>query len=137
VSSFTRADTSSGARTTSSGARTTSSGARPKASRRRSGPITPVRAMFVVALVGSAAFIAWGVTQRGATQVPLLVSGLGILGLTLGALALAGAVAAYRAGVTGRGARAFWTAFLGGIVAIVACGCLSGAVLLTLLWRVA
>jgi hypothetical protein len=92
--------------------------------------------MFAIALVGSFAFIGWGITQRGATQVPLLVSGLGILGLTLGALALSAAVASYRSGVAGMGARAFFTAFFGGLIAIIACICLTGAVLLTLLWRV-
>lgn len=96
--------------------------------------ISPVRAAVGVALVGSLVFVVWGLIDRSGTQVPVLVSGLLILGLTFAALAVTGAIGAYRAGVAGEGARAFWSALLGGLAVLVACGCLTAAVLLALLW---
>jgi hypothetical protein len=108
---------------------------RPSRAARAGSIITPARVVFTIALIGSVAFILWGIQDRGDTQVPVLVTGLGILGITLGAVALASVVGAYRAGVQGLGARAFLSAFMGGVIAIMACGCLAAAVLLALVYR--
>jgi hypothetical protein len=91
--------------------------------------------MLVVALVGSVAFLAWGFLTRGPTQVPFLITGLGILGITLATIALGGAVVSWRSGIRGRGGRAFLAAFFGGIFAIAAFACFTAAVIFTLLWR--
>ncbi len=97
--------------------------------------VTPARLMLLVALVGSVVFLAWGILTRGPTQVPVLITGLGILGLTLATVAVGGAVVAWRSGTRGRGGRAFLAAFLGGIIAIAAFVCFTAAAILTLLWR--
>ena len=96
--------------------------------------ITRVRVAVGIALAGSLIFVFWGLIDRSGTQVPILVSGLLILGLTFAALAVTGAIGAYRAGVDGEGARAFWAALVGGLAVLLAFGCLTAAVLLALLW---
>jgi hypothetical protein len=97
--------------------------------------LTPVRVMILVALGGSLLFVLWGLVDRGPTQVPVLVSGLAIVGLVFGALAEAGAIETYRAARGGEGARSFWAALLGGLAGIVAFVCLAAAAGLTLMWR--
>jgi hypothetical protein len=97
--------------------------------------VTPARLVLLVAFVGSVVFLAWGILTRGPTQVPFLITGLGILGITLATIALGGAVVSWRSGVRGRGGRAFLAAFLGGVIAIAAFACFTAAVILTLLWR--
>ena len=99
--------------------------------------VTPARLVLLVALVGSLVFLAWGTLTRGPTQVPLLITGLGILGITLSAIALGGAVVSWRYATQGRGGRAFLAAFLGGMAAIAAFACFTGAAIFTLLWRAA
>ena len=97
--------------------------------------ITPARVMLAVALVGSVLFVVYGVIVRDATQVPMLSAGFGVLGIVFSALALAGAVATFRAATEGRGGRAFAFALLGGGAAILAAACFSSAVVLALVWR--
>jgi len=96
--------------------------------------LTPVRVMLLVALGGSLVFVLWGLIDRGPTQVPVLVSGLTIVGVVFSALAVAGAIQAYRAGRDGFGARAFFAALLGGIAAIVAFACFGASVVFALMW---
>ena len=108
---------------------------RNRAGARRRTIVTPARLMLLVALVGSVVFLAWGILTRGPTQVPVLITGLGILGLTLATVAVGGAVVAWRSGTRGKGGRAFLAAFLGGIIAIAAFVCFTAAAILTLLWR--
>src|SRR2546430_1395379 len=113
----------------------------PEVPRRRQGAhiglfrITPTRATLAVALVGSVAFLAYAVTVRDPTQIPMLSSGAAVLGIVFAALALAGAIGTYRAGREGAGGRAFGLALLGGVAAVIAFGCFSGAVILALVWR--
>jgi len=97
--------------------------------------LTPARAGVAIALAGSTLFVVIGFFDRGPTQVPILVSGLAVLGLTFGALAAAGGITAYRGGTEGRTALAFWSALLGGIAALGAFGCLAAATVLALLWQ--
>lgn len=101
------------------------------------GPIrlTPNRVILALALIGSVVFVVYGLVTRDATQVPLLTTGLAILGIVFVALSLAGASHAYRAGADGHGGRAFALAVGGGLCALVAAGSLASAVILALVWR--
>lgn len=96
------------------------------------GRITPVRAMLVVALVGSTLFVAWGLTARDATQIPTLAVGFLVYGLVFAALAIGGASAAYRSALDDAPGRAFTFALLGGIAALVAAGSVALAIVLAL-----
>jgi hypothetical protein len=101
---------------------------------RRVGPIrvTATRITIAVALVGSVAFLAYAVTVRDTSQIPMLASGLAILGIIFAALAISGLVSTWHAGVDGRGGRALMNAIFGGVAAIVAAGCFAFAVILAL-----
>ena len=107
-------------------------------SRRSSGPrigpirITPTRVVLAIALVGSVAFLAYALTVRESTQIPLLASGAAVLGIVFTALALAGLIATYRAAREGASGRAFGLAVLGGIAALIAFGCVAGAIIMAL-----
>ena len=98
--------------------------------------LTPFRVAVTIALVGSLAAIAYALfVERGGTQIPILVSGMAVFGVSLVVLSAAGAMKSVRAAQDGYGARAFWAALLGGICAIAAAGSLGGAVVLALVWR--
>jgi hypothetical protein len=90
--------------------------------------------LFLIAFLGSLVFLAWGIVDRSSNQVAVLVAGLLVLALTLASLAVAGAITAYRAAREGKGARAFWAALLGGLIALAAWGCLAAAAVLALLY---
>ena len=110
--------------------------ARPVSRPRRSGRrrLTPIRVMVVIALVGSVAFVAYAVTVRDASQIPLLVAGSVVLGLVFGFLAFAGVFSAYRAAREGRTGTALAAALLGGLAALVSAGAITGATVLTMVW---
>jgi hypothetical protein len=103
----------------------------------RIGPlrITPTLVMLVVAVIGSLAFLAYALTVRESTQIPLLAAGLAVLGLVFGALAVSGAIATYQAGSAGRSIRAMGLAILGGIASIISLLCFAGAILGAMLSR--
>ncbi len=121
-----RAVASSGGARTSRPDATTGVAARPR--------LDTTQRLFLVAFLGSLAFLAWGVFDRSSGQVAILVAGLLVLSLTLASLAVAGAITAYRAAREGNGARAFWAALGGGLVALAAWGCLAAAAVLALLY---
>ena len=95
--------------------------------------ITPTRVMLAVAVVGSLAFLAYALTVRESTQIPLLAAGLLVLGLVFGALAVSGVIATYQAGAGGRPLRAMALAILGGNASIIALGCIAGSIVLALM----
>jgi len=92
------------------------------------------RTLVLIAFLGAAVFLGWGILDRGRNQVAILVAGLLVMALIFASLAVAGAMTAYRAGRAGRGARAFWAALLGGLAALAAWGCLAAAAVLALLY---
>jgi hypothetical protein len=96
--------------------------------------ITPTRVVLVVALVGSLVYVAFALTVRDASAIPMLSSGAAVLGIVFVALAVAGAVETYRAGAVGLYRRAFGLAVLGGLAAMIAAGCFAGAIVLALVW---
>jgi hypothetical protein len=96
-------------------------------------PINPTGVLIAVALVGSLVYLAFTITVRDASQIPLLASGAVVLGLVFVAIAVVGARATWRSSVRGRDARAFAHALVGGIAALVAAGCFAGAIILFLI----
>ena len=111
---------------------------------RNSGPIlrstggrhllTPFRIGIALAFFGSLVFIGIGIVNRNANQIPILVAGLAVLALTLGAVALACVVAVVRAGRDGRDATAFWAALAGGVATLGASGAAAAAWVMALVW---
>jgi type III secretory pathway component EscV len=95
-------------------------------------PITVTGVLIVVALVLSLAYFAYAISVRDASQIPLLASGLVVLGLVFIAIAVVGARAAWRSSVRGSDARAFGHSIVGGIASLVASGCFALAVILFL-----
>lgn len=96
--------------------------------------ITVTRVILFVAVVGSAGYLAYALTVRDATQIPMLASGAAVLGIVFAAVALAGAIETVRAAQADRPARSVVAAIFGGVAGIIACGCFAAAALLALLW---
>jgi hypothetical protein len=88
-----------------------------------------------VALVGSLLYLAYAITVRDASSIPLLASGAAVLGFVFAGLAIAGAYSILQAGREGADGRAFGMAILGGLCAIAAFGCWAAAVVFVLLSR--
>jgi len=107
----------------------------PEPETRRIGPVpvTVTGVLIVVALIGSLAYLAYAVTVRDASQIPLLASGAVVLGIVFAAVAFVGARAAWRSSIRGRDGRAFAHALVGGIASLVAAACFAGAFILATL----
>jgi hypothetical protein len=97
--------------------------------------ITPMLVVLVIALIGSLAYIAFALTVRDTTQIPMLVSGAVVLGVVFIALAVAGAIRTYQAGVEGRGGRAFGLALGGGVAAMIGFVCFALAIIGALVYQ--
>jgi flagellar biosynthesis protein FliR len=117
--------------------------ARPEPAERASAPIlrtsrrrflTPFRIGVGIAFVGSLVFIAIGIVNRNANQIPILVAGLAVLALTMTAITLACVLAVIRAGRDGRDSTAFWAALAGGVAALGAAGSAAAAVVMAAVW---
>ena len=110
-----------------------------RASRRRGvylGPIhvTPVRVVLLIALIGTLAYLAYALTVRDASQIPMLASGAVVLGLVFLGLAVAGGQGTLVAGRERRNRDAIALALGGGIAAIIGFGAIAGAIVLAMLW---
>jgi hypothetical protein len=88
-----------------------------------------------IALVGTLAYLAFALTVRDASQIPMLSSGAAVLGVVFAVVSLGGGLSAYRSGKEGRGARAFASAAFGGVAAMIAAGCFAAAIVLALVWQ--
>ena len=95
-------------------------------------PITVTGVLILVALVLSLAYVAYAISVRDPSQIPLLASGLIVLGIVFIAIAAVGGRAAWRSSVRGSDARAFGHAIVGGLASLVAAGCIALAVILIL-----
>ena len=95
-------------------------------------PITVTGVLILVALVLSLAYVGFAISVRDASQIPLLASGLVVLGIVFIAIAAVGGRAAWRSSVRGSDARAFGHAIVGGLASLVAAGCIALAVTLIL-----
>jgi hypothetical protein len=102
----------------------------PSAGRRS---VSPGVVFLAIALIGSIAYVAYAITVRDASQIPLLASGAVVLAIVFGALAAYCLRETWRAGLEDRGGRALLIALVGGVAAIAASGCLAGALILFLL----
>jgi hypothetical protein len=96
-------------------------------------PITATGVLILIALILSVGWLAFTITVRDPSQIPLLASGLVVLGLVFVAIAIVGGRATWRSSVRGRDARAFGHAIVGGLAWLAAAGCIAGAVMLFIL----
>ena len=96
-------------------------------------PITATGVLILIALVLSLGWLAFTVTVRDASQIPLLASGTVVLGIVFAAIAIVGGRATWRSSVRGRDARAFGHAILGGFAWLAAAGCFAAALMLFIL----
>lgn len=93
--------------------------------------ITPGLVILAVAVIGSIAYMAFVVTVRDNSQIPLMASGAVVLSIVFAALAAYSLRASWRAGAEpGRGGRAILVALVGGGAAIAAAGFAAGAIIL-------
>jgi hypothetical protein len=95
--------------------------------------LSPGPVILVIAIVLSVVYAFYAVTVRDTSQIPMLASGAVVVGIAFGAFAIYTLSALWRAGLDGRGGRAILLGFVGGGAAIVAAGCMAGAVVLFLL----
>ena len=95
--------------------------------------ISPGVIILVIALVLSIGYAVYALTVRDTSQIPLLASGAVVVGIAFGAFALYALSAVWRAGVEGRGGRAILLGVVGGGAAMVAAGCVAGAIVLFML----
>jgi hypothetical protein len=87
-----------------------------------------------IALLGGLAFLAWSVLVRDQLQVPLMATGLAVIGLVFAAMAVLALVSVVRAGREGRDGAAVLAALFGGLIAVAALMSLAGAVIMSLIW---
>lgn len=87
-----------------------------------------------LALVGSAAYIAYVVLGVSDEQIPLLAMGFVVLGASFVAIALWSLVGMWRAASRARGGRALGLAIFGGLAGMAAIGCFTVAALAALVW---
>ena len=91
--------------------------------------VSPGVVFLVVAIVGSIAYMAYTVTVRDTSQIPLLASGAVVLAVVFAALAAYTLRAIWRAGTDGRDGRALLLSLVGGGAAMAAAGFAAGAII--------
>jgi hypothetical protein len=90
--------------------------------------------VLVVLAVASAVVVGYSLFLENSTlRLPLLVSALAVLAISLGILGLALAGTAIRVAESERGGMAILTAFVGGLCVLFAAGALAGAIVLGIL----
>lgn len=92
--------------------------------------ISPGVIFLVVAIVGSIIYMAYTVTVRDTSQIPLLASGAIVLAVVFAALAAYSLRATLRAGQDRQDGRAVLVALVGGGAAMAAAGFAAGAIIL-------
>ncbi|MEO8625495.1 MAG: hypothetical protein ABI452_02235 [Candidatus Limnocylindrales bacterium] len=96
--------------------------------------MTPLRMVLVVLAVASAVVVGYTLFLQNSTlRLPLLVSALAVLAISLGILGFALAGTAIRVAESERGGMAILTAFVGGLLVLFAAGALAGAIVLGIL----
>ena len=92
--------------------------------------ISPGLVFLSIGVIGSIIYFAYAVTVREPSQIPLLASGLVVLAIVFGALAVYSLRETWRAGGDDRGRRAMLYAVVGGVAAMVTAGCVAFAIIL-------
>jgi hypothetical protein len=96
--------------------------------------VTPLRMVLVVLAVASIVVVAYALfLQQSTLRLPLLVSALAVMAISLGILGFALAGTAIRTAESERGGLAIVTALIGGLCVLFAAGALAGAIVLGLL----
>jgi hypothetical protein len=96
--------------------------------------VTPLRMiLFVLAIAAGFVVVYTLFVDSSALKLPLLVSSLAVLAITLGVLGFGLAGTAVRLSNDGRGGLGVLTAFIGGLFVLIACGSLAGAIILGIL----
>jgi len=85
--------------------------------------ITPALVLVAIALIGSAGYVLYVVTQVEDEQIQLLGYGFGVMGASFAAIAIGALVAIWRAASRARSGRALVLAIVGGVAALFAIGC--------------
>jgi hypothetical protein len=85
--------------------------------------ITPAIVLVAIALIGSAAYVVYVVTQVEDEQITLLGYGFAVLGASFAAIAIGAVVEIWRAASRARAGRALGLAIVGGVAGLVAIGC--------------
>jgi hypothetical protein len=92
---------------------------------------SPGLIFLAVAVIGSIVYMAFVISVRDSSQIPLMASGAVVLALVFGALAAYSLRATLRAGTEpGQGGRAMGIAIVGGLAAMAAAGFAAGALIL-------
>ena len=89
--------------------------------------------LFVLAVAAGVVVVYALFLDNSTLKLPLLVSALTVLSITLGILGFALAVTAVRVAEAGRGGFGVLTAFVGGLLVLVAAGSLAAAIVLGIL----
>jgi hypothetical protein len=96
--------------------------------------MTPLRMSLVVLAVASGVVVGYTLFLENSTlRLPLLVSALAVLGISLGILGFALAGTSVRVSESGRGGLGITTAFVAGLCVLIAAGALAGAIVLGIL----
>jgi hypothetical protein len=104
---------------------------RPAPSARSGGRrVSPGLVFLLVAVIGSVIYMAYVITVRDNSQIPLMASGAVVLSIVFIALAAYSFRALLRAGVEGRSGRAVLIALVGGGAAMAAALGIAGAIIL-------
>ena len=85
--------------------------------------ITPAVVLVAIALIGSAAYVLYVVTQVEDEQIQLLGYGFAVLGASFAAIAIGAVVSIWRAASRARTRRALVLAVVGGVAGLIAIGC--------------
>lgn len=97
--------------------------------------ITPIRAVLVLAFLGSLAYIAYAILRvEDDTQIPMVTSGAAVLGLVFAAVSVGAAIRMWRAWQDGQQGQTVAFAVVGGVTGMIALGCFAGALVLGLVW---
>jgi hypothetical protein len=84
-----------------------------------------------IAIIGSIVYMAFVISVRDSSQIPLMASGAVVLAIVFAALAIYSLRTVLRAGLEpDAGGRAMLVALLGGVAAIAAAGFAAGAIIL-------
>lgn len=97
--------------------------------------ITPFRVVLVVGFLAALAYIAWAILKvNDSAQIPIVTSGIGILGVIFAATSAGSAIRLWQCWKAGLQSQTVVWAIVGGVAGMVALGCFAGTLVLSLVW---